>query len=185
VETKGRKSMNKTLMAISFSVMVCLMAVWPGAARAQGSFESVSGTAFVNAVPGDFYLEGNRIPTERRNSALLKNAKGSRVVVGLIDTTGYSSQIKAKYTGFLITETSISFGGVTLGVGSYGIGLDSPASPSTADATFKIYDQAGTKVGEGTAKRDESVKQPKPLGVAVEVGKPTKILFGRFGVEIQ
>ena len=50
-------------------------------------------------MPGDFYLEGNRIPVEKRNSALLKNAKGSRVVLGLIDTTGYSSQIKAEIHG--------------------------------------------------------------------------------------
>jgi hypothetical protein len=177
--------MNKKLMAISFSIMVCLLAILPGTARAQGRFQSVSGTEFVNAVPGDFYLEGNRIPVERRNSALLKNATGGRVVVGLIDTTGYSSQIKAKYVGFLITETSISFGGTTLGVGSYGLGLDRPAANSTGDATFKIYNQAGQKLGEGPAKRDDSIKQPKPLGVATEVGKPTKILFGKYVIEIQ
>jgi hypothetical protein len=78
--------MKKTLMAVGFSVMVCLLAVWPNTACAQGGFESVTGDAFTRAVPGDFYLEGNRIPVEKRNSALLKNAKGSRVVVGLIDT---------------------------------------------------------------------------------------------------
>jgi hypothetical protein len=177
--------MNKTLMAISFGVMLCLLAIWPGTARAQGGFESVTGTPFVNAVPGDFYLEGNRIPVEKRNSALLKNAKGGRVVVGLIDTTGYSSKIKTKYIGFLITETSISFGGTKLGVGSYGFGLDSPAAPSTAPATFKIYNQAGEKLGEGTAKRDDSIKQPKPLGVATDKMGPGKILLGKYVIEIQ
>ena len=178
--------MNKTLMAISFSALVCLMAVWPGAARAQGGFESATaGTAFVNAVPGDFYLEGNRIPVEKRNSVLLKTPKGSRVVVGLIDTTGYSSKIKTKYTGFVITEANISVGGTKLGVGSYGFGLDTPAPPSTAPATFKIYNQAGEKLGESAAKKDESVKQPKPLGVATDKTGPAKILFGKYVVEIQ
>ena len=177
--------MNKTLMAISFSVMVCLMAVWPGSARAQGGFECVGGTALVNAVPGDFYLEGNRIPVEKRNSALLKTPKGSRVVVGLIDTTGYSSKIKTKYTGFLITEATISFGGTKLGVGSYGFGLDAPAAPSTADASWKIYNIAGDKLGEGTAKRDDTIKQPKPLGVATDKTGPAKVQFGKYVIELK
>jgi hypothetical protein len=177
--------MKKTLMAIGFGVMVSMLAVWPGTARAQGGFESVTGTAFVNAIPNDFYLEGNRIPVEKRNSALLKNAKGSRVVLGLIDTTGYSSKIKTKYTGFLITETSITFGGTNLGVGSYGFGLDMPAAQSTAPATIRIYNQAGEKLGESTANKDESVKMPKPLGVAAGKMGATEILFGKYPVELK
>jgi hypothetical protein len=177
--------MKKTLMAVGFTVMVCLLAVWPKTARAQGGFESVTGTAFVNAVPGDFYLEGNRIPVDKRNAVLLKNAKGARVVVSLILTAGYSSQIKAKYTGMLITETSVSVCGTTMGVGSYGFGLDRPAAPSNADASFKIYNQAGEKLGECAAKKDDSVKQPKPLGVTTDKTGPAKIYLGKYVVEIK
>lgn len=177
--------MKKTLMTVGFSVMICLLAVWPNMARAQGGFETVTGDAFVKAVPGDFYLEGNRIPVEKRNSALLKNAKGSRVVVGLIDTTGYSSQIKAKYAGFLITETHVSVCGTALGVGSYGFGLERPAATSNADATFRVYNQAGEKLGECAAKKDDSVKQPKPLGVTAEKAGPAKIYLGKYSVEIK
>src|SRR5271157_1429262 len=96
--------MKKTLMIIGFIVMVCLLAAWPNTARAQGGFELVTGDAFTRAVPADFYLEGNHIPVEKRNDAVLKNAKGARVVLGLIDTTGYSSQIQQKYIGMLISE---------------------------------------------------------------------------------
>jgi hypothetical protein len=177
--------MKKTLMGIGFSVMVCLLALLPNTARAQGGFETVTGDAFTKAVPTDFYLEGNRIPVEKRNAALLKNAKGARVVVGLIDTTGYSSQIKQKYIGMLITETSISVCGNTLGVGSYGFGLDRPAATSNADAQFKIYNQAGEKVGECAAKKDESVKQPTPLAVTTAKGGPAKLYLGKYVVEIK
>ena len=177
--------MNKALMGIGFSVMVCLLAVWPNPARAQGGFEAVTGDAFVRAVPGDFYLEGNRIPVEKRNATLLKNAKGARVVVGLIDTSGYSSQIKQKYMGMLITETKISVCGTALGVGSYGFGLDRPPATSNADATFKLYNQAGEKVGECAAKRDDSVKQPKPLAVVTAKGEPAKLELGKYVIEIK
>ena len=177
--------MKKSLIAIGLGMMVCLLAVWPGTARAQAGFESVTGTAFVNAIPNDFYLEGNRIPVEKRNSVLLKSAKGARVVVGLIDTTGYSSKIKTKYTGFVITETSITFGGTKLGVGSYGFGTDIPSAPSTGPATIKIYNQAGDKLGEGSANRDDTIKQPKPLGVAAGKTGATEIVFGKYPIELK
>jgi hypothetical protein len=167
------------------ALMVCLMAIWPSTARAQGGFEVVTGDAFTRAVPADFYVEGNRIPVEKRNAALLKNAKGARMVVGLIDTTGYSSQIKAKYTGMLITETSVSVCGTTVGVGSYGFGLDRPASPSNGDATFKIYNQAGEKLGECAAKKDDSIKAPKPLAVATDKTGPAKLELGKYFIEIK
>ena len=177
--------MRKTLIVFGFTVMVCLLAAWPNTARAQGGFEVVTGDAFTRAVPADFYLEGNRIPVEKRNAALLKNANGARVVLGLIDTTGYSSQIKQKYTGMLITETQLSVCGNALGVGSYGFGLDRPAATSNADAPFKIYNQAGEKVGECAAKKDDSVKQPKPLTVTTAKDGPTKLYFGKYVIEIK
>jgi len=137
--------MKKTSMIIGSIAMVCLLAAWPNPARAQGGFELVTGDAFTRAVPGDFYLEGNRIPVEKRNAALLKNPKGARVVLGLIDTTGYSSQIQQKYMGMLITETKISVCGNALGVGSYGLGLERPAATSGADSKGSIAKKANRK----------------------------------------
>ena len=177
--------MKKILTGVAFGVMVCLLAVWPNTALAQGGFESATGDAFNKAVPNDFYLEGNRIPVEKRNAALLKDAKGQRVVVGLLDTTGYSSQIKQKYSGMLITETKISVCGNALGVGSYGFGLDRPAATSKADATFKLYNQAGEKVGECASKKDDSIKMPRPLAVVTAKGGPAKLELGKYVVEIK
>jgi len=177
--------MKKTLMVTGFIVMVGLLAAWPSTARAQGGFELVTGDAVTRAVPADFYLEGNRIPVEKRNAALLKNAKGARVVVGLIDTSGYSSQIQQKYVGMLITETRISVCGNAIGVGSYGLGLERPAATSAADAPFRIYNQAGEKVGECAAKKDDSVKQPKPLEVAAPKVGSAKLYLGKYVIEIK
>jgi len=177
--------MKKTLIVTEFIVLVCLLAVLPNSARAQGGFESVTGDAFTRAVPADFYLEGNRIPVEKRNATLLKNAKGARLVLALIDTAGYSSQIKQKYTGMLITETNISVCGNAVGVGSYGFGLERPAATGNADASFRIYNQAGEKVGECAAKNDNSVKQPKPLTVTTDIAGPTKLYLGKYVIEIK
>ncbi len=177
--------MKRTIRFFCAVTFAGLLVAWPHAARAQGGFQPVNLDAFNRAVPADFYLEGNRIPVEKRNAAVLKNAKGARLVLGLLDTSGYSSQIQQKYEGMLITESSISVCGIALGVGSYGFGLERPAAPSTADATFRVYNQAGEKVGECAAKRDDSVKQARPLATATAPEGPAKVYFGKYVIEIR
>jgi hypothetical protein len=176
--------MKKTLIVIGFVVMVCLLSAWPTRARAQGGFEPVTGDAFNHAVPTDFYLVGEHITVEKQNAAVLKNADGARVVVGLLNTAGYSSQIQQKYTGMLITETKLSVCDNALGVGSYGFGLQRPAPPSKADAPFRIYNQAGEKVGECTAKVDDSITRPTPFAVTTK-GGPAKLYLGKYVIEIK
>jgi hypothetical protein len=177
--------MKKTMMLAVFTVLVCLLAAWPKPVRAQGNYEVVTGDAFTRAVPADFYLEGNRIPVEKSNAALVKSPKGARLVVALIDTTGYSSRIQQKYIGMIITESTTSVCGNALGVGSYGFGLERPAPSSNADAPFKIYNQAGEKVGECAAKKDDSIAQPRPLAVVPDKTGSAKILLGKYGIEIK
>jgi hypothetical protein len=177
--------MNKTLVVIGAILTACLLTLGPKLARAQGEFEPVTGDAFNRAVPTDFYVVGEHIPVEKRNAAVLKNAKGARVVMALIDTTGYSSQIRQKYIGMLITETKLSVCGNAIGVGSYGFGLDRPAATSSEPAHFRIYNQAGEQVGDCSAKRDDSIKQPRPLSVVTATGGPAKLLLGKYVIEIE
>jgi hypothetical protein len=174
---------RRIALVLIFTLTVA--ATWPYAADAQGGFESVSGDALVRAVPGDFYLEGNRIPVEKRNAVLLKTGKGSRVVIALIDTTGYSSQIQQKYIGMVITEANISVCGNAIGVGSYGFGLERPPATSNGDAHFRLYNQAGEKLAECGTHRDDTVKQPRPLMVVTDRSGTAKLYLGRFGIEIK
>ena len=177
--------MKKTLLLAGSIAIACLLAVWPNPASAQGGFEQVTGSAFDHAVPTDFYLVGEHIPVQKRNAVLLKTEKGSRVVLALLDTSGYSSQVQQKYVGMLISEGKISVCGNSIGVGSYGFGLDRPTAPSNVDAKFMLYNQAGEKVGECAVKKDESLKQPKPLGVTTAKGAPAKISLGKYTLEIK
>jgi hypothetical protein len=152
--------------------------------RAQGGFAPVTGKAFDSAMPKDFYLEGNAIPTEKRNAVLVKTPAGARVLLALIDTTGYSSEIKKKYIGMVIAEGGLSVCGIAVNVGSYGFGLDRPAANSDADAHFNLYNQAGEKAGDCAAKKDTQLKQPRPLQVVVEKGAPARLYVGRYWLEL-
>jgi hypothetical protein len=166
------------------TLMMIMLVLGTQQGVAEGKFELVTGKDFEGAVPKDFYLEGNAIPTEKRNSALLKTPSGSRVLVGLIDTTGYSSQIQKKYIGMLITEGELSINGQKVGVGSYGVGLEKPPAGSSGDAKLMVYNQAGTQVAECTTHKDADLKQPRPLQVVL--GKDgAHFYIERYWVEIR
>jgi len=169
------------LVLVAFAILIST----PRGACAQGAFEQLFGKAFESAIPNDFYLEGNRIPVEKRNAALLKTPAGARLVLGLIDTTGYSSQIKQKYVGMLITEGTLSVCDVSLSVGSYGFGLEKPAATSSADAKFFLYNQAGEKVGDCAAKKDNALKQPKPLNAVLSKEGGARLYLGRYYLELK
>ena len=153
-------------------------------APAQSGFDLVTGKAFDAAFVKDFYLEGNSIPTEKRNAALVKTPAGARVEFALLDTSGYSSQIQQKYSGMVISEGDVSVGGVKLGVGSFGFGTKLPHPPGTADGEVFFYDQAGKEIGHCAAKRDPSVKAPRPLQVSVS-GSSARLYLGVYGMDLQ
>jgi hypothetical protein len=163
------------LILVAFAILVGM----PKGTFAQGGFEQMSGKAFEAAIPTNFYLEGNSIPVEKRNAALLKTPAGARLVFALIDTTGYSSQIQQKYIGMLITEGKVSVCTVSLGVGSYGFGLDRPAGK------FYVYNQAGEKVGDCGAKKDTAVKLPKPLSIVLSKEAGARLYLGRYFLELK
>jgi len=166
-------------------VALAMLISAPRSACAQGAFTQLTGKVFESAIPNDFYLEGNRIPVEHRNAVLLKTPGGARLVLGLIDTTGYSSQIKQKYIGMVITEGAVSVCSVPLNVGSYGFGLEKPAPTSSEDAKFHLYNQAGETAGECGAKKDSAVKQPKPLNVVLGKEAGARLYLGRYFLELK
>jgi hypothetical protein len=153
---------------------------------AQHLFEVVPNTdkAFDSAIPKDFYLEGNAIPTQKRNAILVHLPSGARAVFALIDTTGYSADIIAKYVGMIITEGDVNICGQNVGVGSYGFGWARPRTGEEGPGTFSLYNQAGAKLAECSTPRDANLKQPRPLQVVVS-GATARLYYGRHFVELK
>ena len=153
-------------------------------ALAQQKFELITGKPFDQAVPKDFYLEGNAIPTEKRNAAVVRTPAGGRAVFALIDTTGYSSDIIAKYVGMLITEGDLSVCGKTITTGSYGFGWKKPATGVNEPGTFSLYDQGGKSVAECQTPRDADIKMPRPLQVVI-APSGARLYYGRHYLALQ
>jgi hypothetical protein len=169
--------MNKVLWSAALALGVAaLLAVAPAPTQAQ---EKLEGKAFDSAVVKDFYLEGNAIPVQKRNTVALKGTDGKRMVFGLLDTTGYSADIQAKYIGMMIVERKVTVGGTAIPAGTYGFGLTKPTPPE-GPGHLLIYDVGGTKVAEVPAPYDKALAQPVPLQFA-----NGKLCIGRHCVEIK
>jgi hypothetical protein len=169
--------MKKVLWLAALALGVAaILAAAPAPARAQ---EKLEGKAFDSAVVKDFYLEGNAIPVQKRNTVVLKAADGKHMVFGLLDTTGYSADIQAKYVGMIIVERKATVGGTALGPGAYGFGLKK-ATPPEGPGQLLVYDVGGTKIADVPAPYDKALAQPVPLQFT-----SGKVCIGRHCVEVK
>ena len=169
--------MKKVLWCCVLALGVAtLTALVPAPASAQ---EKLEGKAFDAAYVKDFYLEGNAIPTQKRNAVILKGADGKHMVFGLLDTTGYSAELQQKYAGMMILERKTMVGGTAVGAGAYGFGLQKPTPPE-GPGKLIVYDVGGAKVGEAAAQYDAALAQPVPLQFA-----NGRLYVGRHWVEIK
>src|SRR5882757_145799 len=116
----------------------------------------LAGAELARVVPPGFYFEGLSAPTQLRNSAAARFGAKRFVVAGLVDTSGYAADVRAKYEGFFITDAPITINGSDLGAGAYGFGF-------TNDGKMQILDLAGNQILSVATTRDSDLKRPRPL----------------------
>jgi hypothetical protein len=156
---------------VAAALVVC------GAAAAQQSWVVLSGAQLTRVVPTSFYFEGQSAPTQTRNSAAARMGQTRHVIAGMVDTSGYSSEIRAKYEGFFITDSSVSVGGEELGAGAYGFGF-------TDDNKFNLFDVGGRQVLSAATTRDAQLRRPRPLMMTKD-GTGLRLYSGRNYVAVE
>jgi hypothetical protein len=107
-------------------------------------------------VPTSFYFAGQSAPTQMRNAAAAKLGKDRFVIVGMVDTSGYSAEISGKYEGFFITDSPIRIGNRDLNPGAYGFGF-------TQRGTMNILQLNATRLLTVPAPADRRMERPRPL----------------------
>jgi hypothetical protein len=167
----------KTLRSFSVIAAAVFMLSIPVLINAQRSAPAVlSGADLTRVVPPGFYFQGLSAPTQMRNSAAARWGGNRHVIAGLVDTSGYSSDIRAKYEGFLITDSPIAINGTDLGTGAYGFGFSN-------DGKLTILDLAGNGIFSVTTTRDGALKRPRPL-MMTKSGDGVRLYSGKDYVEI-
>ena len=123
----------------------------------------IAGGQLARIVPAGFYFEGQSAPTQMRNAAAARFGAKQHVVAGMVDTSGYSADVRAKYEGFFITDSPVSVGGEQLGPGAYGFGF-------TDDGKFNLFDVGGRPVLSVGVTDDRVIRRPRPLMISGGAG---------------
>src|SRR5271157_1780770 len=99
------------LKFVAAGTMAVAMMATPLAARAQGSDAVLKPADMQKLLPEKVYYKGQSATTQLRNSAGVKFADGAYLLATMVDTSGYSTSVAAKYQAYFITEEPIKIGG--------------------------------------------------------------------------
>ncbi|HLL71025.1 MAG TPA: hypothetical protein VK363_06305 [Pyrinomonadaceae bacterium] len=148
---KRRNSHTLILLAL------LTLALTPAPARAQSDAPVIlSGAQLARIVPAGFFFEGQSAPTQMRNSAAARFGTRNHVVAGMVDTSGYSADVRSRYEGFLIVDTPVMIGGQELAVGAYGFGF-------VENNKFSVSDVGGNLLFSIGTEPDRNLRRPRPL----------------------
>lgn len=158
--------MNKTRRNFYFGVLCLILtfAFYESAnAQRTGGYEVLTDDALTKIVPTTFYFAGQSAPTQVRNTAAAKIGKDRFVIAGLVDTSGYSSEISGKYEGFFITDSPVRIGNRILGTGAYGFGF-------AANGQVRIFDLSSRQILSVPTQTDSKMTRPRPLQMTADRG---------------
>lgn len=127
-------------------------------------------------VPATYFYRGQSASVQLRNSAGIRTKEDRYVLVGLVDTSGYATDVKQKYQGFFITEVKVSIEGTDLAPGEYGFGF--------VGDKFLITDVGANDLFSVAAKTDDKLRPAVPLKI-VEDGGAYKLYAGKKWVSLK
>ncbi len=152
-------------------MMAVAMMVVPGSILAQGGDTVLKPADMQKLLPASVFYRGQAAPTQLRNSAGVKFADGFLVLATLVDTSGYSSGLAAKYQAYFINEVPIKLGGKSLAVGVYGVGF--------VEDKFVVTDVGAHDVLSVNTVEDAELKRPMPLQVVADPAGGFRLYAGR------
>ena len=164
--------LQAVLKAMAAGALAAAVMVAPASIQAQGSDTILKPADTQKLFPASVYYKGMSAPTQLRNSGGVKLADGYYVLATLVDTSGYATDVAAKYQAYFITEVALKVGGENLPAGIYGVGF-------VADNKFVVTDVGAHDVLTVSAGEDAGLKRPVPLQVVVDPAGGFRLYSGR------
>lgn len=160
---------KKSFLITIFLLLFGLQSVF---AQKEVKFEVITDKKILRTiVPSSFYFAGLSGGTQMRNSAVGKFGEKRFIVAGLVDVSGYSTEISGVYEGFFITDSPVKYGDVNLEIGAYGIGF---AKAGKAN----LFDLSGKQIHSTDTTKDTVMRRPRPL-MMVKDEKGIRLYKGR------
>src|SRR5215469_1158539 len=122
----------------------------------------VDKAALQTLIPSTYFYRGQSATVQLRNSAAVRTKDQKYILTGLVDTSGYASDVAQKYQGLFITEIKVHVEDSELTPGEYGFGF--------VGDKFVITDVGANDVLSVASKHDDALKRPVPLKVVEDSG---------------
>jgi hypothetical protein len=158
---------------IGIVIAIFLSSAWAQQGKPAGVLASAD---LKTVVPATYFYRGQSASVQMRNSAGVRTGGQKYVLAGLVDTSGYASDVAQKYQGFFITEVKLKIEGSDLPPGEYGFGF--------VENKFVVTDVGANDLVSVASKLDEGLKRPVPLKI-VEDGGAYKLYSGKKYVTLQ
>lgn len=144
-------------------IAALLLAVLSGVAvpllHAQNAPAKILAPADVSGtMPQTVFFRGQTATVQLRNTYGLRFSGGALLLAGMVDSSGYSTGIRQKYQGYLLTEVPVTVNGKTLGPGAYGFGF-------LSGNAFAIMDIGAHEVLRTKSTTDAKLHRPRPLTI--------------------
>jgi len=148
----------RTSLFLCFAAFLTFFA-FPGlaAAQAAGSDSVLTAQAAGKLLPDAVFYAGKSANTQLRNATGIHFGDGAYTLAVLVDTSGYSTAVQEKYQGYLLTETTLQFGGHSLPAGAYGFGF--------VKGQFLVMDIGNHDIFQAGTTHDANLHLPRPLQV--------------------
>lgn len=112
-------------------------------------------------VPSSYFFRGQSASVQLRNSAGFRTSDGKFMLAGLVDTSGYATDVAEKYQGFLITEVKLNVEGSELPPGEYGFGF-------SKQDKFTVMDVGNNDLLSVPSHLDQNLQRAVPLKIVAD-----------------
>jgi hypothetical protein len=162
----------QSVVKTAAAAMLAVAMMAPATMKAQGGDTVLKPADTQKMLPASVYYKAQSATTQLRNSGGVKFSDGYYLLTTLVDTSGYSSDVQAKYQAYFITEVAIKIGGQNLPAGIYGVGF-------VPGDKFVVTDVGAHDVLTVSSANDEALKRPMPLQVLADPAGGYRLYAGR------
>ena len=164
--------LNSILKMAGATMAAALMLVVPAGVKAQTGDTVLKQAEIEKLQPASVYYKGQSATTQLRYSGGVKFADGTYLLTTLVDTSGYSTGIAAKYQAYFVNEEPIKIGGKKLAAGVYGIGF-------IDGDKLVVTDVGAHEVLTVATATDDKLARPRPLQLVADGANGYRIYAGR------
>jgi hypothetical protein len=148
-------------------------------AQDTGKAQLLVGDELNKLLPTSVFLDGLTPPVEKRNAAGARMENGKILLVAIIETSGYSSAAKEKYSAILLTQGSLTLGKGKISPGAYGLGKKKIVAGGKESESFVLYDLGGNAVAEIPAQNDAKLRPALPIQLKLDAAAAPRLYLGR------